>query len=213
MNNQNDPNVGTDPAGNAPGTQQQTPTPDPTNNPAGSAKTPDGQGNNPETRLFTQDDVNRIVSARLTEERGKEEWAAYQAWKAAQADKAPDPEGDKKPDADDKKPGGDGAAEPPSPTEEILRAQVAALKLNANPDTLDDVITLALARTSETKGIDKAIEEVLKQYPHFTAATTKEPPAAGKTKPPGLLFPQDNKPLATGTHDYINQLFRQKKGG
>lgn len=61
-----------------------------------------------------------------------------------------------------------------------LSAQVAAMKADVNPDSLDDVIVLANNLTSDDVTVDDAIKQVLKKYPHFkrtadTEGTTKKP--------------------------------------
>jgi hypothetical protein len=48
-----------------------------------------------------------------------------------------------------------------------LNAQLAALKADVNPDSLNDVIVLANNLVSDEKTIDDAIQDVLKKYPNF----------------------------------------------
>lgn len=52
----------------------------------------------------------------------------------------------------------------------ILNAQLAALKADVSPDSLEDVIVLANNLVSEETSIDQAIEQVLKKYPNFKRA-------------------------------------------
>lgn len=184
----------------------------PNTQPEDNAHTPERTGQETGERLFTQAELNRIVQERLeTERKGqptKEELEAYRAYKAQQAEDEQEGNPDPKPPAE-----GALSEEPDEHTQrelEELRAQVAALKLNAAPETLKDVITLAMARVTKDKDIDKAIAEVMEQYPSFQAGNAPPPK---DPKRPALLFPQDNKPPAKGTNEIMNQLFRQKKGG
>lgn len=60
-----------------------------------------------------------------------------------------------------------------------LKASLAAMKLDVNADSLDDVLVLAQAKVSDEVTIEEAIEEVLNKYPHFKKTqeeTTKPKP-------------------------------------
>lgn len=48
-----------------------------------------------------------------------------------------------------------------------MSAQLAAMKADVNPDSLDDVIVLANNLVNDETTIDDAIKSVLKKYPHF----------------------------------------------
>ena len=48
-----------------------------------------------------------------------------------------------------------------------LKAQLAALKADVDPESLDDVIVLANNMVDDDIDIDTAIKQVLKKYPHF----------------------------------------------
>lgn len=52
-----------------------------------------------------------------------------------------------------------------------LRVQVEALKFGVNPESLDDVITLAMPKVSDTNPISKVLEEMKTKYPVFFNAS------------------------------------------
>jgi hypothetical protein len=60
-----------------------------------------------------------------------------------------------------------------------LNAQLAALKADVNPDSLQDVIVLANNLISDDVTIDDAIKQVLKKYPNFKRAAQE----SGKKAP------------------------------
>ena len=90
-----------------------------------------------------------------------------------------------------------------------LKAQVAALKLNVAADAVDDVVALAERLVTDEVTIDAAIESVLKKYPQF--AVVQKPADEAEVKPPQFLKPNNNKPLAKGTNQEMNDLIRQKR--
>lgn len=67
-----------------------------------------------------------------------------------------------------------------------LTAEKAALKADANPDSVTDIITLAKAHTNKDTDITKAISLVLEKYPHFKkgGAETTPPANSGDDKKP-----------------------------
>jgi hypothetical protein len=77
----------------------------------------------------------------------------------------------------------------------LLNSQLAAMKADVNPDSLEDVIVLANALVTDDVTIDDAITKVLKKYPHFkrTGSASNE----GDVKPPKFTdgsHKQDVKP-------------------
>lgn len=71
-----------------------------------------------------------------------------------------------------------------------LNAQLAALKADVNPDSLDDVIVLANALVDENTDVEAAINKVLEKYPHFK-----------KQQPEPQTTEEDKKPkFSTGKH-------------
>src|SRR5690606_4574544 len=67
-----------------------------------------------------------------------------------------------------------------------LKAQLAALKNDVNPDSLNDVIVLANNLVNEETDIDTAIKQVIEKYPHFKKEAITEPQDEGdegKKKP------------------------------
>lgn len=71
-----------------------------------------------------------------------------------------------------------------------LNAQLAALKADVNPDSLDDVIVLANALVDENTDVEAAINKVLEKYPHFK-----------KQQPEPETTEEDKKPkFSTGKH-------------
>ncbi|EGL82098.1 hypothetical protein CathTA2_2461 [Caldalkalibacillus thermarum TA2.A1] len=52
---------------------------------------------------------------------------------------------------------------------ETLKAQLSAMKAGVNPDSVEDVVTLAKNLVSDEVDMDQAIQKVLEKYPHFKA--------------------------------------------
>lgn len=146
----------------------------------GEVKPPDGQGTKPEIKTFTQEQLDEIVTERVAKERARllspEESKAMREKQEAQAVE-----------------------------NNYLKSQVAALKAEVQPKSVDDVIVLAERLISDEVDIDQAIGQVVEKYPHFLKAQ----PAADK--PPGIGFSQDNKPLTRGHNEIMNEIIRRRK--
>lgn len=64
-----------------------------------------------------------------------------------------------------------------------LEAQVAALKADVDPESLDDVIVLAKAKVSDDVSIDEAMKDVVEKYPHFKKQAQQQDNDSKKKKP------------------------------
>lgn len=84
-----------------------------------------------------------------------------------------------------------------------LGAQLAALKADVNPDSLDDVIVLANNLVSDEKTIDDAIQEVLKKYPNFKRSATQQQKSDDGKKPP--KFTDGNHDSKDGKQTEVDQ--------
>nr|DAQ51254.1 MAG TPA: Major capsid protein [Caudoviricetes sp.] len=65
-----------------------------------------------------------------------------------------------------------------------LEMQVSALKAGVNPDSVDDIITLALSKVSETNTIDKVLAELKTKYPSFFGEENKGGSGTGNPNNP-----------------------------
>lgn len=70
-------------------------------------------------------------------------------------------------------------------TAEIAEAKVEALKLGAKPDSVDDVISLAISKKSEDGDFKTVIAEIKKKYSNMFEASTDEDDKDGKKKKAG----------------------------
>lgn len=59
---------------------------------------------------------------------------------------------------------------------EALQAQLAALKADVKPESVEDVVVLAKNLVNDETSIDEAIKQVLKKYPHFKKQTQNTEP-------------------------------------
>lgn len=146
---------------------------------------------------YTQKDVDNLVGIQKAKLPPEEEWTAFKTWQAEQKKAA-----DSKLDEESKKRITQAESEA-----HRLRAENAALKAGVLSEASQDVITLAMARVSDSKTIDQAIAEVVDAYPQFST------PKEDAKKPPAIVIPQDNKPIASGgVNSVMNALIRGQKG-
>lgn len=151
-----------------------------------------------EGKTYTQEDVDNLINIQKAKLPPDEEWKEFKAWKAEQKKEA-----DSKLD--------DETRERIAQTEadnRRLQAQVSALKAGVKPDAADDVITLAMAKVSDTVTIDQAIKSVIETYPQFATSTDKEP----ENKPPAIVIPQANTEKVKGMNQIMNDIIRGKRG-
>ena len=117
-------------------------------------------------KTFTQKELDDIVKQRLERaakgQPTKEELAAFRRWQDEQKT-------DEQRHADELK-----AAQDKQTAAELraadLEAKLAAMSKGVSAEAADDVIALAQGRVSDDVPLDKAIDEVLKKYPQFTAS-------------------------------------------
>lgn len=62
---------------------------------------------------------------------------------------------------------------------EMAELKLAAIQAGANPKLVDDLVTLAKTRVTETKGIDKVLEEMKASHPMFYATQEPQPQGTG----------------------------------
>ena len=133
---------------------------DPTSTPAGDGKAPAPQE---DEKKFSQKELDEHINRRLERERknqpSKEELAAFRKWQDEQKT-------DEQRHADELKTAQDKqtAAEQRAAD---LEAKLAAMSKGVSAAAVEDVIALAKGRVSDEVSLDKAIDEVLKKYPHF----------------------------------------------
>lgn len=150
-------------------------------------------------KTYTQADVDNLINIQKAKIPPKKELDAFRAWQAEQRKAA-----DSKLDDEIRK-----RIEAQELENKRLRAQVEALKQGVKPDAVEDVITLAMARVSDTVTTTEAIQAVIKAYPAFSSADS----AQDSQKQPAIVVQQDNKPIATGgINAAMNDIIRGKKG-
>lgn len=117
-------------------------------------------------KTFTQAELDAIVKQRLERQAkgqpSKEEMDAFRKWQDSQKT-AEQLSQEKITAAENGK------------TEAVKRAEAAEAKCTAyskgvKPEAVDDVIALAMAKVSDSKTIEQAIDEVVKKYPSFCGA-------------------------------------------
>lgn len=64
-----------------------------------------------------------------------------------------------------------------------LEMQVAALKAGVNPDSVEDVITLALGKVNENTTIEKVLDDLKEKYPAFFGEEKGSSGTGGSTNP------------------------------
>lgn len=153
----------------------------------------------PAARTYTQDDVDRLINIQKAKQPPKDEWQAFKAWKSEQ-----DRQNESKLDDETRA----RIAEKDSENSR-LKAENAALKLSVIPDAIEDVVTLAQRLVNDETDINAAISAVLKKYPNFGKQAATE---TSEKKPPAIVIPQDNKPMASGMNQFMNDIIRGRKG-
>ena len=128
-----------------------------------------------EVKTFTQEDVNNIVAreAKKAQEKllkqlgiedfksAKEGLEKFREWQEAQKTEAEkQAERLQKLETD---------YQSVASENEMLKAQLSALKAGVNPDSVQDVVILAKAMVNDDVDMDQAIQKVLEKYPHFKA--------------------------------------------
>src|SRR5690606_24702469 len=128
-----------------------------------------------EVKTFTQEDVNNIVAREVkkTQEKllkqlgiedfnsAKEGLQKFREWQEAQKTEAEkQAERLQKLETD---------YQSVASENEMLKAQLSALKAGVNPDSVQDVVILAKAMVNDELDMDQAIQKVLEKYPHFKA--------------------------------------------
>lgn len=160
--------------------------PPPTDPPAGDPVDPPGGGTDPvdppadPDKSFTQDDVNNIAAREAKKaqeklfkelgiedfENAKEGMAKFQEWQDAQktdAEKQAEKLGQLE------KSHADTQAE-----NATLKAQISAVKVGVNADSVEDVVALAERQVTEDVTIEDAIKQVIEKYPHFAGEAQEE---------------------------------------
>ncbi len=134
-----------------------------TSTPAGDGKAPVQQE---DEKKFSQKELDDILKQRLDRaakgQPSKEELEAFRKWQDEQKT-------DEQRHADELKTAQDKqtAAEQRAAD---LEAKLTAMSKGVSAAAVDDVIALAKGRVSDEVTLDKAVDEVLKKYPQFTAA-------------------------------------------
>lgn len=126
-----------------------------------------------EDNLFTQEDVNNVVSRETKEaqekvfkelgiedfENAKEGMRKFKEWQDAQ--KTESEKRDEKLEALEKD------YLQTEKQNNFLKAQITATKQGVVPDAIEDVVTLAQNIVSDEVDMETAIEQVIEKYPHF----------------------------------------------
>lgn len=168
-------------------------------------------GDSKHTKTFTQDDVNNLVAReakKATEKLLKQ--LGVTDFKTAKEglDKFKEIQDSQKTDAQK-------AVEKAKQLEDTnldltkqvstLNAQLAALKADVNPDSLNDVIVLANNLVNDDTDIDAAIKQVLTKYPNFKRTSTNADSGEGSKKPKFSKGDHDNNGAnVTETDKWIN---------
>lgn len=164
------------------GTPPATPPTDPATPPATPPAEPEGGADKDKAddKGFTQDDVNAIAAreAKKAQEallkklgiedfdNAKEGMQKFKEWQDSQKTEA-QKQAEAFEKAQEELNGYKG-------TVSELKAEIAALKNDVNPDSLKDVITLANNLVSEDVTIDDAMKQVIEKYPHFKKAQAED---------------------------------------
>lgn len=123
----------------------------------------DGEGKGEEPKTFTQEELDKIVKERVArakkDQPSKEELEAFKQWQESQKT-----EEEKRNEALTKAEKERDAAE-----ERALAAEtkVTCLSKGVNPESVDDVVTLAKVMVTEEVTIEQAIDKLLEKYPTF----------------------------------------------
>lgn len=155
------------------------------------------QNGSAENKTYSQSEVDHLISIQKAKIPKSEDWKAFKAWQSEQQKAA-----DEKLDDESK-----ARIEAATKENNRLKAENAALKFDVNPDALDDVITLAMAAVNDETSFEDAVKAIVDKYPSFKKTQTPK-----EQKPPAIIQPQANKPLATGMNQIMNDLIRGKKG-
>ncbi|MBS4456117.1 hypothetical protein [Tuanshanicoccus lijuaniae] len=135
-----------------------------------------------ETKVFTQEDVNRIGTKEHNSgyskairdlgfedaEAAKNALKAYQDWQESQKSEA-----EKQSEALKSK---EEALSNADNRIKSLEAENAALKQGVNADSVEDVVALAERLVNDETTIDQAIQKVLDKYPHFSGGQEEVKP-------------------------------------
>ncbi|WP_161877868.1 hypothetical protein [Alkalibacterium sp. MB6] len=176
---------------------------------------PTGTGepeNNPEDKVFKQEDVNNIVAKeskkateKLLKELGVEDFdnakdglVKFKEWQDSQKTEQ------------EKKDEELGKLQKTNQEKEQalsnLQAQLSAMKQGVNPDSLEDVIALAERLVGDDTDIDAAIKQVIEKYPHFSSQDAKEDEASPyivkKGNPNGRNNKNETDPFAAKIAKY-----------
>lgn len=134
-----------------------------------------GESTNPETKTFTQADVDKIIQDRLAREKKelppKEEIEAYKKWKEEQKtkeEKTNDELERLRKEAEDYK-----------KKTELFESKEKAMKKSVPADFLDFVVFQASKTVDENTDFDKALDTFLAANPQYTEAPTGQPKRTG----------------------------------
>lgn len=84
------------------------------------------------------------------------------------------------------------------------KAEIAALKNDVDPESLNDVVTLASNLVSEDVTIDDAIKQVVEKYPHFKKSTLVDEGGEGDRKKPNFSAGAGNSDKQTEAEKWAN---------
>lgn len=168
----------------------------------------EGQGDEGlEDKTFSQDDVNNVVAKetrkaqeKLFKELGIEDFEnaregmeKFREWQESQKT---DAEKQSEKLSNLEKSYADKTSE-----NETLKAQVNAMKVGVNSESVEDVVTLAKNLVSEDVDMDAAIKQVIEKYPHFVTETEEKKDEEGK---PLFSIGEHTKKQTTDAEQWIN---------
>ncbi len=166
---------------------------DPNNDPGGQGTEGNGgtgDGTPPgDDKSFTQEDVNNIAAkeARKAQEQVFEELGIKDFENAKEGmEKFRDWQESQKTDAEkqaEKLTNLEKDHATVSAENNTLKAQISAMKAGVNGDSVEDVVALAERLVTEDVDMDRAIQEVIKKYPHFAEAQEENPEGKPRITP------------------------------
>lgn len=156
--------------------------PDPNNAGSKQTGTDNPEHKSGENKTFSQEDVNSIAAKEAKKaqeklfkevgiedfENAKEGLQKFKEWQDSQKT-----ESEKQQEALQSL---QGEKETLTKTVSQLEAQISAMKAGVNGDSVEDVIALAERLVTDDTTMDKAIEQVIKKYPQFSAQADNDTP-------------------------------------
>ena len=159
----------------------------------------DGEGKGEETKIFTQDELDKIVKERVArakkDQPSKEELEAFKQWKESQ-----------KTEEEKKKKALTNAEKARIAAEEkalALEAKVTCLSKGVNANSVDDVVILAKAIVNDDLTIEQAIDKVLEKYPSFKGQQQQE-------EEMGFIIGAGSQKQKENTNDALARAFGNK---